>query len=149
MIEGLHLNDHIGFLLGSTYNYLHSLLTKRLIENGVEIPTEQSKVINFISYNEGITQQELAEWMKKLKPGISRIVDQLEQKGYLQRQYDTVDRRNKRLFLTDKGGKVLLKIRNAQKSVLSELQENIPEDELHVFKQVIRKISENAQNQLK
>jgi DNA-binding MarR family transcriptional regulator len=144
----MDLENHIGFLVTSTYTQLNNLLSKCLMEAKIDLPAEQSKLVNFISYHEGITQQELAEWLLKLKPGISRMADQLEQKGYIERISDPGDRRIKRIYLTPKGKSLLIEIRKVQKKVLESLHSRVSESDMEIFKTVIKKIRENAQNQL-
>lgn len=144
----MDLENHIGFLVASTFSNLNNLLSRKLMEANIELPSEQSKLLNFISYHEGITQQELAAWIHKLKPGVSRMADQLEQRQFIERRYDSKDRRNKRIYVTEKGRDLLVEIRQVQKFVLASLHEGINPDDLEVFKTVIKKVRDNAQKQL-
>lgn len=144
----MDLENHIGFLVTSTYSQINNLISRRLLEAQIDLPAEQAKLINFISYHEGITQQELAGCLLKLKPGISRMADNLEQKGYIERVSDSMDRRNKRIHLTQKGRNLLLEIRKVQKKVLESLSSEVSAEDMETFKRVIKKIRENAQTQL-
>jgi len=60
------------------------------------------------------TVKELAERLGLSVPGTSRNVDGLLRRGYLERREDAVDRRMKRLRLTDAGREVLTAVNTAR-----------------------------------
>ena len=49
---------------------------------------------------EGVPQSELTDYMDVEKATLGRLIDRLEEKGWVERRPDTIDRRVKRLFLT-------------------------------------------------
>lgn len=52
-------------------------------------------------YEDGLTQDELTSRVNVDKSATARVVKALEEKGYLKREIDCKDRRNKRLYLTE------------------------------------------------
>ena len=74
-----------------------------LLENEIDVPLEQLKLLMFLSFHPGVNQQVVCDEMNKTKPGISRLMDSLEQKGLIERREDPLDRRNKINSITDLG----------------------------------------------
>ena len=71
----------------------------------------------------------LAESMGASLPTMSRAVDGLFERGFLLREEDPVDRRVKRLRLTDAGRRVPLALNEARLSALNELIGSLGEEE--------------------
>ena len=61
---------------------------------------------------EGVTQSELADLMELEKLTLGRLLDRLEEKEWVERRADELDRRVNRLFLTDKVHDELRALRN-------------------------------------
>ena len=59
-------------------------------------------VLNKLYFNEGINQSELAALLDIEKPTLGRLLDRLEDKGWVTRVPDAKDRRTKRVYLTAK-----------------------------------------------
>jgi MarR family transcriptional regulator, organic hydroperoxide resistance regulator len=76
-----------------------------------------------------------------MEPGsLSRILKNLEKEGLIQRIQDDADKRLVRVFLTDKG-KVLRDVaRETVKLFNEKVREEIPEEKLAVFFEVMEKI---------
>jgi len=63
----------------------------------------QARVINYIYYEPGLKQTELADRMEVRPISVVRLIDSLVTLGAVERRPDPVDRRAFRLHLTDKG----------------------------------------------
>lgn len=97
--------DNLGYLLNSTTNALNTLMQRMITEHEIDVPFEQLKLLLFISFNEGINQQQISNELNKTKAGISRLVDGLVKKGLVSTKEDDIDRRVKRLYTTASGKK--------------------------------------------
>jgi DNA-binding MarR family transcriptional regulator len=58
-------------------------------------------VLNHLFRNDGVTQSELADILEVKKATLGRLLDRMEQKGWIRREGHAGDRRAKRVFLTD------------------------------------------------
>ena len=67
----------------------------------------QFDVLINLRIGDGITQQELAERVLMTKGNICQVIDKLQQKQWVLRQADPVDRRMNRLYLTAEGKRLL------------------------------------------
>jgi len=83
---------------------------KRLKEAGFTITVDQWLVLKAIEENNKVTQQQIAERVFKDVASITRIIELLVQKKYLERYFHSTDRRRFELSLTEEGKDVLQKL---------------------------------------
>ena len=76
-------------------------LFNRQIKN-VGLTSSQWHVLYRLYEHDGQTQTELADHLTMAKPPLGKIVDRLEEDGWVIRRDDPQDRRAKRVFLTQK-----------------------------------------------
>lgn len=89
---------NFGFLVHDVARLLRVAYDRRTRELG--LTRSQWWVLNNLYFNEGITQSELADVLDVEKPTLGRLLDRLEDKGWLERRADPSDRRAKRVYLT-------------------------------------------------
>jgi len=92
------LSRNFGFILHDVARLLRTAFDRRVRELG--LTRSQWWVLNHLFRNNGVTQSELAEILEVEKPTLGRLLDRLEQKGWVRREADANDRRAKRVFLT-------------------------------------------------
>ena len=93
------LSRNFGFILNDVARLLRTAFDRRVKSLG--LTRSQWWVLNHLFRNDGATQSELADILEIEKATLGRLLDRLEQKGWIQRQADAGDRRAKRVFLTD------------------------------------------------
>lgn len=77
---------------------------QRFLKNiGADITFEMLQIMSCLWYEQGISQQILAERTAKDKACLTNLMLNLERKGYVCCREDTRDRRNKLVFLTEEG----------------------------------------------
>lgn len=77
---------------------------QRFLKNiGADTTFEMLQIMSCLWYEQGISQQILAERTAKDKACLTNLMLNLERKGYVCRREDTRDRRNKLVFLTEEG----------------------------------------------
>lgn len=81
---------------------LRRMFQSKLKEAGIDISFEVLEVIKMLQKEDGMNQQELADLLFKDKSNITYIIDNMVKAGYVVRKEGEADRRNKRIFLTDK-----------------------------------------------
>jgi MarR family transcriptional regulator, transcriptional regulator for hemolysin len=117
----------------------------RLKQKGITIPFEQLIVLKVtMEHNSSLVQQDIAEIMGKDKSVILRMVDALENEGYINRVVDVNDRRRNILSLSEKGNQLIEQYSLIEKQVLIDLMDDIPENELNTFYKVIEQIKANS-----
>lgn len=77
---------------------------QRLLKNiQAEITFEMLQVLMCLKEEQGVSQQRLAECIAKDKACITNLIANLEKKGFVRREENQQDRRNKLVFLTVEG----------------------------------------------
>ena len=118
-------------------------IASMLRQQGVPLTPEQFMLIDLL-WNEGeMTQQQLANQLKKDKNSVTMLVDAIESKGLVVRRQNTLDRRSNTVVLTDKA--LELKEMAKQKGIyiLDGMLEGISEEELHSFLNTLRLLNQN------
>ena len=80
-------------------------MQKLLKESNAGITFEMLQIMSCLWSEQGISQQILAERTAKDKACLTNLMTNLEKKGYVCRQENPNDRRNKLVFLTEEGEK--------------------------------------------
>jgi MarR family transcriptional regulator, transcriptional regulator for hemolysin len=93
-----HPDRNFGFLVHDVARLMRVAYDRRTRELG--LTRSQWWVLNNLYFNQGITQSELADLLDVEKPTLGRLLDRLEDKGWLERRGDPSDRRAKRVYLT-------------------------------------------------
>lgn len=94
------------FKIDTTIKKIRSALQKKLNERGIDLTVDQWVLVDHISRDEGISQNVLAEVTYKDPPTVTRIIDLLERKGFVERRMAAGDRRKFNIFMTDEGAKI-------------------------------------------
>lgn len=103
-VEIIHYTDSIHYELERT-SRLMKMLGKQLFEKlDIDITMDEYAALDTISINAGICQRDLAKLILKDRANTGRILDTLEQKGFITRFIDTKNNRLvKKMGITEKG----------------------------------------------
>ena len=99
-----HYTDTIHYELEQTARLMRKL-TQQLFEKlNVEITPDEYAVLDTVSINAGICQRDLAKLILKDRANTGRLLDSLEQKGFITRFVDTKNNRLvKKMGITETG----------------------------------------------
>jgi len=97
---------------------------------------------------DGQRQQDLAISTIKDKGTVARSLKQLETAGIIKRTVDPNDRRQKRIHLTEKGGRLWAYARDHARHAMDCAQRDIPDEHLALCTSVLEKIYDNLHQQL-
>ena len=117
---------------------------RRFIEAGLDITIDQWLVLNAISEKPDLSQLEIAERVFKDASSVTRIIDLLIKKEYLQRETHEWDRRRFSLGLTKEGQAVMKKIANVVEQNRAQALKEISEDQLLQMQQTLSLIIDNC-----
>ena len=93
------LSRNFGFILHDVARLLRTTFDRRV--KGMGLTRSQWWVLLHVFRMNGVSQSELAYELEIEKATLGRLLDRLEINGWLRRERDAVDRRVKRIFLTD------------------------------------------------
>lgn len=92
------LSRNFGFLVNDVARLLRTAYDRRIRE--INLTRAQWWVLTHLYRGNGVTQTELAETLEIEKPTLGRLLDRLEEKGWVRREHDARDRRVWRVHLT-------------------------------------------------
>lgn len=99
----------LGFLVHEVARLMRRDLDRRVKSLA---PTQaQWRALAYLSRHEGINQAGLAELLEVRPITLARLVDRLEAAGWVERRADPTDRRVFRLFLAERAGPVIERMR--------------------------------------
>jgi len=93
------LSRNFGFILNDVARLMRTTFDRRVKALG--LTRSQWWVLNHLFRNDGVTQSELADILEVKKATLGRLLDRMEQKGWVRREGHVGDRRAKRVFLTE------------------------------------------------
>lgn len=102
----MHSDDtrYFGWLAADIARLMRTVFDRRVRELG--LTRTQWLALTRISRRPGASQSDIAEMMEIEKAPAGRIVDRLEQKGWVERRPDPADRRINRIHLTERGTRI-------------------------------------------
>jgi DNA-binding MarR family transcriptional regulator len=120
-------------------------LGKLFAENNLDISIDQFVVLNRLYENQGISQNELANLTYKDKSSITRIIDLLEAKGYVERQAVPGDRRAYKIFAKQKAFDILPLITKLMHQNIERATKGFTNEEITGLISLLNKIHSNYQ----
>ncbi len=136
-------DNSVGFLTYIASRLLTADLSKNLTSAGILLSTEQYRVLYKIWEYDGSTQKELADKLHQDKSNISRLVTYLEQKKYVDRKFSPGSSKSYALSITDAGVECLIQCVRQAEITLAKSIENLPPEDVEVFKKVLGGIINN------
>ncbi len=135
--------DVYPFQLERTLKALKAATQKRFNELGVSITVEQWSVLQQIGRTQFISQVELAALSEKDRPTITRILDLLAQKGWIERKHSATDRRAFIVGLTPQGRTLVNKLQPDVSKVRHAAWKGLTERDFTNLQKVLDTIRQN------
>lgn len=138
--------DHensIGLIVKTAEKSFERILDAELRER-CGLTSGQWKVIIVLSFQEGISQKEIADLTFVEGSTLVPILDKMEKQGFVSRKSDPNDRRNNKIFLTAKSKSAISEIVNCILDVRKIITDGISEKDLDVSRKVLRQMTKNA-----
>lgn len=97
----------------------------------------------YLGKKEGISQKEFGELMEIKDSTVARLIDRMENEGYLYRKKDSKDRRITNVYLTEKGKTYREELLPEGEEMAEIFSEGLSKEEIEVFMTVLNKIMSN------
>lgn len=133
------MTDSLGFLISD----VSRLLRKRFDERArlIGVTRQQWRTLSVLKRHEGSNQGMLAELLEVEPITLGRMIDRLEEAGWVERRRDPGDRRVWRIHLTDAAQPILLQLKGIADSLFVDAAEGISADDqarLHALLEQLR-----------
>jgi MarR family transcriptional regulator for hemolysin len=142
-LQKYDFENSIGFIVNRTAKAFVKALDSELREK-VGITFGQWKVIVMLVNQDGLTQKEIADKLGLEGPTLIPIIDKMEKERLVVRKVDSDDRRNNRVYRTEKVDAALW---NRTLECALKIREisirNIPEQNINIARNVLEKVWQN------
>ncbi len=116
---------YFGFLVSDVARLLRTEFDRRV--RGIGLTRSQWLALTRIYRQPGCTQSELAETMEMEKGSAGRLIDRLEENGFVVREADPADRRVKRIHLTPEAEAIERTMRRIARQTIHEALSDLNE----------------------
>ncbi|MBX2843950.1 MAG: MarR family transcriptional regulator [Flammeovirgaceae bacterium] len=133
------------------YNTIHKIITmghwvtdkvgQELKEFGITEPQYNVLLILKSANGEPLTVQVILNGMVQRSSNVTRIIDKLLAKGYVNRSECCTNRRKMDITITEEGIKLLRKLNKKVYAIHKPMMENLDEKELELLNQLISKLN--------
>ena len=129
---------NLAFLLSQVGIHASARFAARLAE--VDLAPPLFRVLNLVDAAEGRSQQEIAKAVQAPPSRMVGFVDELEQRGLVERRADPRDRRVRALYLTAAGRKALARGREVAREHEDELTAGLSVEEREQLVELLSKV---------
>ncbi len=134
-----HYTDSIHYELEQTSRLMNMLTNQLFKKLELSITFDEYIALDTVSINAGICQRDLAKLILKDRANTGRILNELEQKGFITRFIDTKNNRLvKKMEITETGLQELNSINNKIKTYLSGVTKRIPPEDVDKVRDILR-----------
>lgn len=140
-MERSDLHRNFGFLIHDVARLMRVAFDRRGRELG--LTRSQWWVLTALYAKEGVTQSELASFMELEKATLGRLLDRLEEKQWIERRPDRIDRRIKRVYLTDRVQGLMRSLRAIAAEIRNDATTGIDRDRHEAFVDTLLQIKAN------
>ncbi|MFN4019362.1 MAG: MarR family winged helix-turn-helix transcriptional regulator [Erythrobacter sp.] len=130
-----------GYRLADNSRQLRRLFDERV--RSLSLTGPQARLLLSLERNPKENQAFHAERLEIEPITLTRIVDRLEEAGWVERQADPADRRARILHLTDKSRGIVTRLRTSVEGLFEDMLEGFSADERALFAAMLERIALN------
>lgn len=134
-------NRSFGFVLHETARLLSKRYDQRAKALG--LTRAQIQLLAYLVYHEGINQTGLADLIEIEPISLARLIDRMEQAGWVERRPDPRDRRAWLLFITEKAKPVFAEMIEIGREVRAEALAGFSDDEREQVMELLLRVRRN------
>lgn len=133
------------FLLDRTARRVKQYAQSKFKMGDFDVTVDQWLILKNLEENGILSQTELASLVFKDHPTLTRIIDILCKKGYVERVPNPSDRRSFQLLLTDDGINKVSELKPQVANIREKAWENLGQKDFEEFKRILNTIYNNLE----
>lgn len=137
-------NDTVGNLTSRIAGEMKKQLSTSFKGNGYDITPEEYSILSIIWESGELHQSQIVETSKKCKTRISKIINSLVEKGYLEKKFYDKDKRNYIISSTKRSKEDRKKLIIIENTVSNSAIKSIKDEDLEVTILTLKKILGNV-----
>ncbi|HLR37371.1 MAG TPA: MarR family winged helix-turn-helix transcriptional regulator [Chitinophagaceae bacterium] len=118
-------------------------LNQKLSDHNIDLSSEMCGTLLELGKKEGRHQKELATTLFKDKGGITKLLKSLSKRAFIFAKADEIDKRHKKIYLTEKGHQVLKKAMPLVEEVRAQTLNGLDNVEIIQTREVLEKVISN------
>lgn len=130
-----------GYLVTDVTRLMRKQFDRRAVRFG--LTRAQWRALKRVHRGEGITQNELAEFLEMEPIAVGRVIDRLQKAGFIERRADPSDRRCWRLHLQPKAHAVIDDMEQISNRLFREMQQGIAAADMKTMIGVLARMKDN------
>lgn len=135
----------LGLAMGEMKNRLRQKIQAKINEYDSDLSFELIEILGLLSRNNGINQQEISNKVSKDKSSITYLINGLVKRELVERVENTTDRRNKQIFLTIKGKKIVETVYPWALELYEKAADDLHEDDINKALFLVKKMTANLE----
>jgi len=143
-MSGYNNEEILSYQLGKTLQSIKNLMFREFKLKDNNITSEQWAVMSYLHKQDGLYQKQIADFLFKDKPTLTRILDVLEKRNLIIRISDEKDRRKFKIYLTQDGKNVVAALLPIASKIEANLKQNLTSDDVQKLSQILDKIYKNS-----
>ncbi len=148
-MEEFKAEDTLGFLLSKAHQFMKSYFSNLIKTKNLDITVEQWGLLTILDSFPGISQTDIAGLTQTDKTNITRMLDLLEKKEYIERRKDENDRRLYRIHLTPAGAAILKTVIPIAQAVNQISCADFEPREIEILKEMLRRVRTNVEQTMR
>jgi len=145
-IETFSLDESLGFWLYRSHIQVSAALRQAFQDAGHDLTPEQWAVLLRLQEQEGLNQSQLGEKTFKDRHNITRILRQLDRRGYIEKLHDKKDKRAFRVYLSPAGRSLLRELKPIVLKHRDRVCKGFSKDDLQKIRDYLRHIVRNLRH---
>jgi len=133
--------ERLGFLIHDVQRLMRKRFEARA--GGLGLSAAQWRLLVHVSKEEGVTQARLAELLEIEPISVSRLIDRMEEGGWIERRTDAADRRVRTIHPTDKARAVYAEVKSLAVEVYEEALTGVSADNRRALIEALETMTEN------
>lgn len=122
------------------------VFSRFLKKEGIDLTPEQTQVLGLLMENETTSMNAISNELTVDNSAVTRLVDNLEQKGFVERRNSKTDRRVRVVKITKYGENEILKTIKISEQHQAILLKNLDKTTISLFMKTIKQMHENMIN---
>lgn len=149
MVDCEHYTDSIYYQLEQTAKYCRYLGMQMFQKLQLPVTLDEFAALDTILINEGICQRDLARLILKDRPNTGRILNSLEEKGYIERYADTKNNRLvRKMKITEEGKRISVEVTSILKAYINKIPKVYTEEDKSKLRESIIKFRESLEQEV-
>jgi DNA-binding MarR family transcriptional regulator len=145
-IEPFSLDESLGFWLYRSHIQVSAALRQAFQDAGHDLTPEQWAVLLRLQEQEGLNQSQLGEKTFKDRHNITRILRQLDRRGYIEKLHDKKDKRAFRVYLSPAGRSLLRELKPIVLKHRDRVCKGFSKDDLQKIRDYLHHIVRNLRH---